>query len=272
MSTDPNSVNHSEIGARSKQRLSIGQFLILILAGLISYAISALAHWPASHAWSLARPALAHVALAKPEGSIWRGRGHARMYDIDLGRMEWRVLGRRLLTGQVVVEIDLHFPNGEGSGTGTATLRPDGVEFQPFTASIPAATALTHPVVSAISPGGTVKVDLDALTLSANGQAKAAAGQITWEGATLDLGRPVPLGDIHATFSTDDQGIHAAINDAGGPLLISGSLSLSPEGHYRFEGIMGTRPTAATELISAMQLLGPDNDSGQYPLDLEGTL
>jgi hypothetical protein len=95
--------------------------------------------------------------------------------------------------------------------------------------------------------------------------------------ALTDFRRPdsaANLGSYTVTFQTDpgSRSPHGTLQDAGGPLAVSGDLTLRPDKTYELTGFVTARPGAPEELKDAFAFLGPPDQAGRRAFQIAGSL
>jgi hypothetical protein len=71
----------------------------------------------------------------------------------------------------------------------------------------------------------------------------------------------------------DDAGIVALLNDQGGPLEVTGRISLRPDRTYLFDSLIKLRADAPDVLVQGLEIVGgAPNASGQRKFQQQGSL
>ncbi|WP_161966178.1 type II secretion system protein N [Steroidobacter cummioxidans] len=66
--------------------------------------------------------------------------------------------------------------------------------------------------------------------------------------------------------------LKGALSDAGdGPLEVTGTIQLKPDGSYLVETLVAARPDAPRDLLQTLEFLGPPDAQGRRPYTTEGT-
>jgi hypothetical protein len=112
----------------------------------------------------------------------------------------------------------------------------------------------------------------------ADGRVVTAIGNLKLGGVVLPLptaGQPLSPGTYSVAFDSADLGpdepLSGALTDAGGPLEIVGTVTITPPTSYELTGTAKARPDAPPELRNALQMLGPPAPDGKHPLSLAGS-
>lgn len=119
---------------------------------------------------------------------------------------------------------------------------------------------------------GILELNLAILRLNEKGRLHAAQGTIRLVQARSTLGQPVALGDFVIELTTRDEAILGDVTDSGGPLKVTGTLTLTPDNRYRFVGEISTRDKNNPHLQQALSLLGQPGRDGTRRIDVTGTL
>lgn len=251
------------------------RWLKFILLGVLAYAAALVVLFPARHAYSLAQP---HIAKATPltlyelSGSLWSGRAAGTTWrSTSLGALHWDLSPWALLRGEIAAK--LHLQDKEGQITSQISATRDGkVALRDLDAHLPAAHLMLFNPGLPIAADGTVTVRLDEALLPPQG-APVLRGTVVWNRALLVAGQPLQLGDLRLVLQPGDGGgTRGTLSDAGGPLEISGTLTLDPNHNYRLEAKLRARPEADAALGNSLQLLGRPDGRGYYTLRYGGRL
>jgi hypothetical protein len=119
------------------------------------------------------------------------------------------------------------------------------------------------------------------LPLPVSGKAHLTLKQLDWENQTitdlqgqldihqLELSKQA-LGDFHIAFTTADNGdILATLSDQGGPLQVSGTITLSTDKRYRLSLLIGAR-NPQDPLNNLISFLGKSAPEGQRRITHSG--
>lgn len=248
-----------------------------LIFGAGAYLLFLLASVPAGTAYALL-PQSTPVQAAGLTGSLWSGQAAvASVAGIGLHEVRWELSPWSLLLGRLRGSLNARLADGFVSSRVVASAT--SLQLTELRAS----TRLSNlgPQFTQIlgSVAGQVSVSLASLTLT-SGNATDAAGEIR----VLDLSVPplfggrepglIPLGSYSVQLlPTGGQGLSARIVDDGGPLAVTGTLTLDLERRYRLEGLVQPRDGAVPELEQGLRLMSGDPDPmGRYQLSLTGSL
>ena len=246
----------------------------LIALGLGVYLAAAIVSFPASVAKRWFAPP--ELALAAVEGTIWHGTAaYGAINGFGFSGLEWWLHPAALLRGRLslTAETDL------ATGFVRANLVAAGNR---LTLTDVRASANLRDFRNWLAFGdvsGDVMVALDSLELI-DGWPTAAIGEVQ----VADLLVPplfpidgittIALGNYRATMiAGDDPGIVALLNDQGGPLELTGRISLQPDRTYVFDSLIKPRADAPDILVQGLEIVsGAPNASGQRKFLQQGSL
>jgi hypothetical protein len=254
----------------------LGSKFSLLALGLGAYLTFVVVSFPASVAYRWFAPAA--VQLAGIDGTVWRGSAAYGSYgDGDLGfsDLRWQLHPTALLTGRLSLSTEWRLT--DGSAVANVTASKNRIELT----DVRAETSLQN--LRALLPlgetEGLVRVRLQSLEI-VDGWPASANGELTVSGLSVFPFMPsanqglIPLGDFEARFAPQETpGILGVVNDRGGPLELSGRISLTPDRMYRIEALIKPRAGAPKELVDGVNFMtGPANAQGQRDFEISGEL
>jgi general secretion pathway protein N len=244
----------------------------LLVFGLLVYVIALIIHFPAQRAyahWQASEHASRDFALAGISGSVWSGRAdEAVIRGQRLQDLEWTLRPWALLSGQVGV--DWRFQVNDGYGQGATRLGLDGsVRFASLEGKLPATQLASLARAAAVRPSGEVNFNLNDVYWDGQ-QLRSAQGRIVWNGAGINLFKPLTLGDLAVQLDTKDDAVQGVLSDGGGPLSAEGLLTLSANGAYQFSGRFAARNDK--DLAQALRTMGRPGADGKVAVKQSGTL
>ncbi len=245
-----------------------------IALGVGAYLAFLLTAFPAATAYRWFAPP--ELRLSGINGTVWSGRAAlGSVDDFPMRDLRWQLHPASLFTGRAAVTFETRLAEGFVSGHVSA-----GVSRVQIT-DLRAATTLEAltPALPLEGLEGRVSLSLDSLLLvdgwpvNIDGEAGLNDLQGMWF-MTGQSDEMVPLGSFALRLvNTDNQGILAAIRDAGGPLEVEGELELRSDRSYRLEGLVRARESASPELIQGLQFMTADPDvSGRRAFSFTGSL
>ena len=253
------------------------QYLPLVVFGLLVYLVALVLTFPAERAyahWKASGHASRTVALSGISGSVWSGKaGMALIQGQSLENVEWTLRPWSLLFGQVGLKWRFQLPEAQGEGgygQGTTALGLDGsVNVEQLEARLPASWLAAVANAAVVRPSGLVSANLTEIRWDGK-SLTSAEGRVTWQGAGVNIFKPVELGDLALSLETADGAVKGVVSDGGGPLSLDGLLTLTPDGKYTFNGSLAARN--APELENALRSMGRPGADGRIKLNRAGTL
>lgn len=242
--------------------------------GLVAYVGLLVATFPADRALAMLKekaPAETQaIRVAGLTGSVWSGKiGVLQINGQRLDRVTWQLKPWHLLTGSLGLSLNL--AGKEINGTAELSLNSNGlIHLSEVDLRLPGdrlSDALNLPV----DLGGLFTIQLDEAQLQGN-KLLSITGQLSWSRAAVISPIAQSLGEYHAVLSSDDNGIHAEINDVNGPLQLAGIATLATDGRYKFDGTVLVRDTEEIMLVQGVRALGRPASDGRVPLKYSGKL
>ncbi|MDT8384600.1 MAG: type II secretion system protein N [Gammaproteobacteria bacterium] len=255
------------------------QYFPLVVFGLLIYLVALVVTFPAERAyahWQGSAKANRAVALSGISGSVWSGGAAvALIQGQPLRDLQWTLHPWSLLFGQVGLGWGFQLPeSASGSESGYARAQTafglDGsVSVEQLEARLPAQWVAALAKAAAVRPAGVVSLNL--AQLHWDGQNLVSAeGSVAWQGAGLNIFKPVALGDLSLQLENAEQAIKGVVSDGGGPLSLDGLLTLTADGKYEFNGSLAARN--APDLEAALRSLGRAGTDGRIKLKRAGSL
>jgi hypothetical protein len=248
--------------------------LSLLALGLGVYLTAAIVSFPASlaHRW-FAPDAL---ALAVVEGTIWRGSAaHGAVKGFAFADLEWQLEPLALLTGKLSVTTEAALPTGFASAHVVAS--GDRLELTDISAATSLETfASLLPLGEAsgqISLGFERIEFVDGWPTAAVGEARVGNLSVPPLFAMAGV-TSVVLGNFRAQFTGEQTpDIVALVSDEGGPLELTGSISLAPDRTYTIDTLIRPRAESSQVLRDGIDMIGaPPNAEGMRKIVLSGSL
>jgi hypothetical protein len=237
----------------------------LVLA-LIVFAATLLVRWPARTLTGLLP---AGISCDAPAGTVWHGScAQLRSGSTTLGGFIWTLHPAALLRGRLSADLGSDDPHASGSAH-VQLARGGDLQISALSAQLPLQGGLS-PLPQGLA--GTLQLALDQVRFR-HGELVALTGsvrvlQLRSESQSIDLGSfelqfpPVPQGSP----------IQGQLRDLGGPLSVSGQLLLMRGNNYALSGSVTARGDASSQLVQALQLLGPPDTQGRRTFSLAGSL
>ncbi|MEZ5566386.1 MAG: type II secretion system protein N [Gammaproteobacteria bacterium] len=212
-----------------------------------------------------------HLTLGNP-GPDQQVQGMNRGSRLGLGPVRWQVKPTRLLLGRLAADIQSELPDGFLNTTIAwspgGTLRLSDLE---------GAAPIAWIAPAAADPGSQLSARFEKLVIADN-RVAAAIGTLQMAGVVLPVatrGAPLRPGSYTLSFDAPDvpdgKPLTGELKDAGGPLELNGTVTITPPRAYEIRGTARARPNAPSELQDALTMLGPAMADGTHALSLAGT-
>jgi hypothetical protein len=234
---------------------------------LFAFALILLARFPAQWAVGFLPRGVSCDAVA---GTLWNGGCSGLMvHQQPLGNLTWMVKPARLLAARLGAHVELSeatsFVNADVEITLAGTLYAHNVH----------ANVRLGPEVTPQLPGGlrgTAQADLSSVEFK-NGKLRDLRGHIEAHDLAQTGSGRTDLGSYAVAFA----GAGAAgalvgeLRDLGGPLVVDGTVRVTPEPGFEVDGKVAARSAAAPNLVRQLQMLGPPDAQGRRSFSVVDT-
>ena len=246
-------------------------YLRYVVLGLVAYVLFVCAQAPAAVLVGYFQHYLP-IQIQQIDGSLLKGHAQGIVVrGAEIESLTWQWLPLALLKGRIEYRMSLMESQLELEG-----LASIGLDHQFHISDIKGFISLRQAISLALHAqlplNGRVEVDLDEMRLGSDGMPRAAYGSAQLLNARTTLGRTLELGDFRTELTTHEQGIVGDVRDIGGPLMLSGTLTLTPDGRYRFTAQAALRDKHNRELQEVLSLLGRPKQDGKWTIDIKGVL
>jgi len=244
------------------------------LVGLVAYIVFLALGFRAVTLVELLAPRLRGFEAEQVQGmAVYGSAQGVRLHGGRVESMSWYADPLTLLQGRA----GLHFALAETDLDVVGTLSTDLNKHLYLTGlqgHLPLSKAMALAGRQPLPVSGRIEVDLAEIRLTITGLPQSATGTARLLDAITTVGRPLPLGDFSAELRPRDDapGIVGTISDMGGPLTLTGQVTLEPSGRYVFSGQAGVRDPNNRPLKQALSLLGRPGRDGQWRIDYAGQL
>jgi len=239
----------------------------VIVLVIVAFAAIVLARLPAS--WLLPKGSV-NFSCASVDGSIWSGYcSGLTVRGTALGDLTWQLQPKRLLVGRLAAHIDLEHPPAVFARADVEIGLGDTIVARNLTASLP----LDPTVLPAVPPTltGTVHAELALAKVTKKGIVTALEGSIEASNLVDHSGYVTPLGNFTVTFPGGGSQPTGNVQDAGGPLAVTGTIVLTPQPGYDLSGYVTPRSSATQPLLNAIEFLGSPDAQGRRQFAMSGT-
>jgi len=247
-----------------------------VALGFSFYLIFLLAQLPANKLYSFFEDILEEQNIPLKvyglSGSLWHGEAKRISYNgLHFNQVGWELHPLALLSGNL--SATLRYKNGTADASGLFSYGIDGtITAENFRANLEASEALKLAKIPAVKLGGEFKLNLPYWVISDN-RLVAVSGRLLWADAKSMFPQKLNLGNLVVDLSTGDDGIITAkLGDGGGPLALSGGLTLAPDGKYDFKGQFVARAGRNSVLGRALGFMARYNANGEAVMTRSGNI
>jgi hypothetical protein len=246
----------------------------LTVVGAVTFCAGLLAGAPAD----LLAPALAASGLQARslEGTVWSGSALGLSAgDLRIDRLQWRLAPTGLLRARLQADLEATL-GGNGFANGTVAVGPGGVAVRDVTAAAPLRALV--PAAAALGPGAQLQLKVEAVDwrdgwiAAAVGRAEVVEADIAFGAAAAGMPRASFAVSIDAPAVAAGEPVTGELRDTGGPLELSGTVTLKPPLEYAIDGVAKARPGAPPALAQGLALLGPPDPAGRHAISFAGSL
>lgn len=240
-----------------KPKLQWGFFLAMLFIALLARAPAGIL------APVLAERSSNRLRLVDAQGSVWAGAASLSCLlpegvAVNCGRWTWNLVPGNLGQGRLSLLVRREAANESM----LVSWAPAGWELDRVEITLPAALAGSiDPKIAALRLGGGLRISSQKLSGSA-GQAK-----ISWQKMESGLLPGRTLGDCAIDVAMAPTGISFSIASVAGPVVLSGSGSVAPDGKAKLDATATVDPKNAV-FPSLLSLLGKEVAPGQFRVTL----
>jgi len=246
----------------------------LLTAGLCALALFLLTQFPASTAIAWFAPA--EVGAFGVSGTVWSGK--ARLISVaglQFRNTEWNLRLPGLLLGRLGADFSSRWEGGFIEGYGATSLT-GVIRLENMRGSFD--IAALQGLFGIPKIGGIANIRFSEAVIQDNWP-----HLLVGEGELRSLSSPLMgsgeaqfIGDIAFNFDTatetDTGTITGRLEDAGGPLQLSGTLILTPPSNYALKTKVSARENAPAALRKNLTFLGAADADGTRQFELSGSL
>ncbi|MGH8413900.1 MAG: type II secretion system protein N, partial [Gammaproteobacteria bacterium] len=233
----------------------------------VAYLVLLLATLPAGYVVGWLHKRVPELQLAGVHGSVWAGSAQDIAWQgQSWGLLRWRFDWAALFAGHAGFLLFLNAPDlalqARVAGNSSKLL------FEDVAGHFPVNRVAHWLPLPPGSVAGQINISMQR-TVLINARPSAADGIIKLTSLSLSWPQPVALGDYELKLQTQDDGIHGSLLDTSGPLMVQGSLRVTPDGGYDVTGVVASRDPANTVLNNLLQYL-PSNPGGKHTFNING--
>ena len=209
-----------------------------------------------------------NIVLSSVSGTVWSGQARQVKYSsVNFGLLKWQIQPLHMLTGKLAANISLR--NGKQFIRSEISIGLSGaieLEETRFLIDIESLQPLTYGMP--FSYAGQLAGDFPVSFIHKNHYLQFT-GQLELNDLKLTSPQAQSFGDINIDFSAQKDGSSSAqIKDAGGPLSISGKLSLNKNARLTLAAKLSARETGGS-LDQLISILGKKDQSGRVQLNTQ---
>jgi general secretion pathway protein N len=255
-----------------KKIAQLSQRTRLIISGTVAVLIFILILAPATLVIS-ALPG-ASIGASGVSGSLWNGSAQRiSINGFSVNATRWTIKPLALLAGALELRLLTSWPGGEFEGDLSA--RITGL-LQIKDASVFASLNELSETVG-MPASGQLSLNIESLAIKNNWPTQVV-GSLNLSGlTTVQPGSNIPiiLGNYAVVFTNkivnDDKPIIGTITDNGGPLELSGQVTLTAPNQYLLETKIKPQANAAANLKQALKFIAPTDNRGAHDFKLNGS-
>lgn len=246
-----------------------------LILGLLVYIIALVLNFPADQAyayWKTSGQSSRSFTLMGIDGSVWSGQANGGVIKgQQVENIKWTFRPLDLLFGQVGVSWELQIPGANNDvQQGVTSFGLDGsVAFSSLEVHVPVELAASILKLKVLQPTGMVSMNLQDIEWDGKSLV-SAKGRVLWQGAGLNLLKPVTLGDLSLVVETINDEVKGVLSDSGGPLLADGVVTLKGNARYQFNGTFASRGNQ--DLENALRSMGKISPDGKVKVSYTGNL
>lgn len=244
--------------------------VLLVLLGLVAFAVILVVTMPASFIASQVQPSLPpQVAIEGAKGSVWQGEASVRAapggMPIHIEKVQWRFKPQRLADGKLAFDTTV----STGGFEAKMELQRDGSRWhvRDFRLDGDAAGfATVFPILAGYRFSGPVT----ATAASLDGTDREVWGdvKIEWRDAGTSMSQVRPLGTYRAEWHADGTTGRISVATLQGPLRISGAGATSMPSRLDFSGEAGADASIGLALEPLLEQIGPRKPNGARAIEI----
>ncbi len=241
----------------------------VVWLGLAAFLLALIIVLPASWIAGFLPPQLHCAAWS---GSVWRGQcsglavQQAGAEPLQIERLHWKLQPAALLRLSLRATFDLR--TSQGTASGQVELGRNG---RMALQDVSVAAQFDRRLATMLAAGWTGQLEGQHLVMRVQGNVlQALSGELALH--DFNDGRGGSFGSYRLQFPPVEAPPFAgALQDTGGPLEVTASLTISADRRWRLEGLVAARPGADRGLQTRLDYLGAPDANGRRRLAAEGS-
>ena len=246
-----------------------------LVIGFVAWLFFMLWRFPAAAAYGMAAESFGGmVRVVGLSGTVWHGKAQQLQYrQRAVGSINWQLSPWGLLVGRLGGELMVNQGDAFLQAGGDMPIGGGEVELSKLEGRLPLTLLQPYLTMLPVPLDGVVSLKLEDILLNAEGRLQQTQGRIVWHQAGVLAPQKLPFGDLQLTLQPrEGGGIEGEIRDSGGPLQLSGKLTLGTDGAYQLQGQVKASDSAPAQLRSTLAMLGKADSQGFHSLNFSGTL
>jgi len=216
----------------------------------------------------------AGVECRAPEGSLWQGScARLEVPGGSLDAVSWSLHAWPLLRG--LLDVDVRSADPQATGSARVAFGLGGLH---SVRSLQAQLPIESGHLPLFPATWTGRLELAFDTIDVDGGRLTAIEGVATAHSLAQRSPPLDFGSFELRFPADasqrnagNAPIRGELRDLGGPLSVSGALTISNGREYRLAGLVATRPNASADLEKVVEYAGPADAQGRRTFALEGS-
>lgn len=242
------------------------------LLGLLAYVVFMFFSFPATILLDRVAQRIPGFSVQTVEGSALYGSAQGvRLGAAQFESLSWRLRFAPFLLARLGYQLSLNGPEIDLDGKIAMNigrqLYVDDLRGEMVLTALAALFDRPH-----LPLAGRLQLDGLEAELDPTGRPRSASGTIRLLDTRSTLGTPQNLGNFRLNLNSKDEDIVGNIGDEGGPLELTGNLTLAPNGDYRFNGVVALRDENNRELRQTLNLMGRPGGDGKWRISFNGRL
>jgi general secretion pathway protein N len=238
-----------------RRTLLVSVVLALLAAALAVFAPAALVGAP------LEEFSRGRLALAEPEGTVWRGRGVLAAGPDSRLALAWSIDAWPLLRGELRMHLR-PFDNGGRLPRGEISVSRGKLAVRELDVEIPADMLRVAAGTNAIRVSGDVRVASRSLDWSP--PVSGGKAELVWRDASIagPIGAPIALGSVTTVVSSTDGGFSGSVANQGGDLGVLGTVAWRSEAGREVSLHLAPRSADKSQLADLLAAIGTPEGAG----------
>ena len=251
------------------------QGLAFLVVGFATYLYFLVTNIPAATVYALLEKQMGTngmFVLQGLSGTIWSGQAsQARISQLNVGSLDWRLRPFALLTGTLGLDIATSGNNSRMQASIETGLSGRTLSIDKLQGKLPVQSLMPFFYGLPIAVDGQINTELVHAELEP-GEKLILDGKLVWQNAALTAPQALKFGDLFFALRPDKNGSKILLSDQGGPLAAEGTAMIKASGEYKLNIYLAARDKNDANLSNALKLLGRVNSQGKVLISRTGRL